>query len=216
MSAFGRIVQHDPRSLNFRASVAPLPRSVLWGHHAPVLDQGTLGSCTGNAAAQLINTDAFAASRPKGYLTEKDAVRLYSMATKLDDGPGNYPPDDTGSSGLAVAQAGRKLGYFGSYGHAFGFDHFCAALQLQPLLLGTNWYESMMTPNKDGLVTVNGQVAGGHEFLALGVDYAKSQITCLNSWGAGWGANGRFTLGFASMRRLLAEQGDVVAPALKP
>ena len=69
-----------------------------------------------------------------------------------------------------------------------------------------------MNPNKSGMVTINGQVAGGHEYLALGVDYAKSQITCLNSWGSGWGLNGRFLLSFATMRRLLAEQGDVVAP----
>ena len=210
--SLGRIVQHDSRSLNYRAPVAPVSRSVLWGHHAPVLDQGQVGSCTGNATAQLINTDAFAPSRPSGYLTERDALRLYSLATSLDDAPGTYPPTDTGSSGLAVAQAGQRLGYFSSYNHAFGFDHFCAALQLQPLILGTNWYESMMNPNKSGMVTINGQVAGGHEYLALGVDYAKSQITCLNSWGSGWGLNGRFLLSFATMRRLLAEQGDVVAP----
>jgi len=211
--SFGRLVEHDPRSYNYQAPKATVSRSVLWAHHGPVLDQGNIGSCTGNAAADLINTDLFAKSRPGGYMNEGNALHLYSLATTLDGDPGTYPPDDTGSSGLAVAKAGVKLGYFSSYNHAFGFDQFCAALQLQPVLLGTNWYDSMSKPAKNtGLVTITGDVAGGHEYVALGVNYEKKYITCLNSWGAGWGINGRFMVSFDSMRRLLNEQGDVVAP----
>ena len=33
---------------------------------------------------------------------EQFAVALYSDATKVDAYPGTYPPDDTGSSGLAI------------------------------------------------------------------------------------------------------------------
>lgn len=210
--ALGRLVRHDERSRNFQARRAEAPRSVLWGHHAPVLDQGNLGSCTGNALAQLINTDPFAAARPKGYLTEADAVKLYSLATQVDDAPGAYPPEDTGSSGLGVAKAGVQLGYFSTYNHVFDFDHFTAALQLQPLIVGTSWLQDMFTPGADGVVSVSGKVAGGHEYLALGVDYEHSVLTFLNSWGDGWGAGGRFKVSFADFARLLADQGDATAP----
>jgi hypothetical protein len=196
----------------FAAPAATTKRSVLWPHHGPVLDQKDWGSCTGTAAAQLINTDLFAPVRPKGYLTQGDALKLYARATKLDDNPGTYPPDDTGSSGLAVAKAGVQLKYFSAYKHAFGFDKFCAALQTSPMLVGTNWYTSMNTTTSTGLVTVRGQLEGGHQWLALGVDYERQQITGLNSWGPTWGKNGRFFLSFATMRRLLAEQGDAIAP----
>ena len=209
---FGRFIEHDPRSRMFAAPAATTKRSVLWPHHGPVLDQKDWGSCTGTAAAQLINTDLFAPVRPKGYLTQGDALKLYARATKLDDNPGTYPPDDTGSSGLAVAKAGVQLKYFSAYKHAFGFDKFCAALQTSPMLVGTNWYTSMNTTTSTGLVTVRGQLEGGHQWLALGVDYERQQITGLNSWGPTWGKNGRFFLSFATMRRLLAEQGDAIAP----
>lgn len=212
---FGRLVEHDPRSRDFAATGPVQKRSVLWGHHAPVLDQGNLGSCTGNATAQLINTDPFAKSRPNGYLTEHDAVTLYSLATRLDNVSGKYPPQDTGSSGLAVAKAGVNLGYFTAYKHTFGFDHFAAVLQNQPVIVGTNWYDGMMTPDAKGFLSPTGGVAGGHEYLALGVNYEQQFITFLNSWGDGWGQQGRFFLTFASFQKLLAEQGDVTVPTGK-
>lgn len=213
MPALGRVVDHDERSRSHQAALAPVPRSVLWGHHAPVLDQGELGSCTGNATAQLINTDPFAAVRPKGYLVEADAVRIYELGTVLDGIPGNtYPPTDDGSSGLGVAKAGVKLKYFSGYKHAFGFKDFCAALQLQPVIVGTTWYETMFTPSRLGVVTPGGEVAGGHEYLALGVDYQTQLITFLNSWSDGWGVGGRFLMSFKAFSKLLADQGDVTAP----
>lgn len=214
MPGLGRLVEHDPRSRDYAARTATTPRSVLWGHHAPILDQGDLGSCTGNALAQLINADPFAASRPNGYLTEDDAVKLYELATTLDNVSGTYPPQDTGSTGLAVAKAGVRLGYFASYAHAFGFDHFAAALQLQPVIVGTAWTADMFTPDELGTVRPTGDVAGGHEYLALGIDYASGMLTFLNSWGDQWGVGGRFYMRFNDFAALLAQQGDVTAPAL--
>ena len=213
MVALGRFVEHDERSRQFPAKTATAQRSVLWGHHAPVLDQGHFGSCTGNATAQLVNTDFFATCRPAGYLTEADAVKLYSLATKLDDIPNNtYPPLDEGSSGLGAAKAGVKLGYFSGYTHAFGFDQFAAALQLQPLIVGTDWYNDMFKPSVTGLVKPTGALAGGHEYLCLGISWETQTLTFLNSWGSGWGLGGRFVMKFADFKKLLAANGDATAP----
>lgn len=212
MPSLGRIVEHDERSKMFQARQATAQRSVLWGHHAPVLDQGNISSCTGNATAQLINTDPFAHSRKAGYLGEKDAQALYHEATILDGYPGTWPPEDSGSSGLAVAKAGVKAGYFTGYKHAFGFTHFCAALQLQPVIVGTSWHEGMFKPDSKGFVTPTGSVAGGHEYLALGISYETKTLTFLNSWSSGWGLGGRFLMSFTDFTKLLAERGDVTAP----
>ena len=212
MPGLGRLVQHDPRSRLYQAPLAPTQRSVLWGHHAPILDQGQLGSCTGNALAQCINTDAFAKSRTAKYLTEMDAVALYSKATHLDDAPGYYPPNDTGSSGLGVCKAGVKLGYLTGYKHAFSFTDFCAALQLSPVIVGTAWHDDMFSPDKTNFVRPTGAVAGGHEYLALGIDYAANALTFLNSWGNKWGDHGRFHMTFGDFAALLADQGDATVP----
>jgi hypothetical protein len=212
MPALGRLVEHDERSRLYQARKANAPRSVLWGHHAPVLDQGEVGSCTGNAAAQLINTDYFAKSR-KHYLGEAEAVRIYELATHLDGIPDNtYPPTDGGSSGLGAAKAGKQLGYFTGYKHCFGFSHFCATVQLQPVIVGTNWYDGMFTPSSVGFVRPTGGVAGGHEYLCLGISYETKTLTFLNSWGSTWGIDGRFLMHFDDFAKLLADQGDATAP----
>lgn len=212
---FGRLVEHDPRSRQFAAPRATVARSVLWGHHAPVLDQGDLGACTGFSLAQLLNTDVFAAARPGGrYLTAADAVQLYSLATRLDEFDGQYPPTDTGSSGLGVAKAGVQLGYFGAYGHAFGFAYFVSTLQTQPVIVGTDWYEGMTDARADGMVRPTGRWAGGHEYVALGVDYDAQVLTFLSSWGDQWAARGRFRMTFNDFADLIDRDGDATAPAV--
>lgn len=211
MPGLGRHVEHDERSRGFAAARAPIPRSVLWPHHAPVLDQGDTSSCTGHALAQALNTDYFAKCRSH-YLTHDDALNLYAVATQIDNIPGAYPPDDTGSSGLAVCKAGRRMGYLSGYRHAFSFNQFASALQLQPVIVGTNWYQGMSTPDAKGYVTPTGNLDGGHEYLALGIDYERKAVTFLNSWGDQWGKQGRFYMTFSVFTDLLGERGDATAP----
>jgi hypothetical protein len=216
MPAYGRVVEHDERSRAYGIVVSPTvkPKTVLWAHRAPVLDQGQVGSCTGNALAQLINTDRFANARLNhaGFLTEADAVALYSQATHLDNIPGAYPPSDTGSSGLAVAKAGVAQGYLTSYRHAFGFDQLLIALQSQPVIVGTEWTDAMEDPNSRGYIRPTGTVVGGHEYVVLGADVIYQYVTILNSWSDGWGVRGRAKIRFADFRTLLANQGDVTVP----
>jgi hypothetical protein len=217
--ALGRNLNHDPRSRNFPVqSTVTNPRTVLHALRAPVLDQGHVGSCVGNAIAQLINTAAFDPARAKvkgagAYLDENDALALYSEATQLDGFPGSYPPDDVGSDGLSGCKAGVQAGYLTEYRHAFSFDEFLLALQDQPVIVGTNWYDSMFNPDSwTGAITVGGNVVGGHEYLVLGANMEREFITIQNSWGSTWGYSGRFRMSFADCERLLGEQGDVTVP----
>ncbi len=207
----GRKVQHDPRSRNFPAPATGTLVSKSWSHYGGVLDQGQLGSCTGNAMAQCVNTKPVHLPRGR-LLVEDDAVRLYSRATEVDDAPGTYPPDDTGSSGLAVSKAAQEAGWISAYQHAFGLDHVLAAVGNGPLIVGTNWYDDMFHAGPQGMLHVGGNVAGGHEWLLLGVNVTHSYVSCLNSWGDAWGVRGRFRLTFDDLGRLLAEQGDAVQP----
>lgn len=213
----GRHVEHDEASRGFAAMRTAPIRTVLWTTEAPVLNQGQLGSCTGNAMAGLINTDYFATARQRikplgAYLQEADAVAIYSAATKLDDINGEYPPDDTGSSGLAVSKAAKNLGYVRSYSHAFGLDHMLHALQLHPVIVGTDWTSDMFKPDRKGFIKPSGSVQGGHEYLCLGYDADKKFLTFVNSWGTTWGAYGRFFMAAADFNDLLKAQGDVTVP----
>lgn len=214
----GRVVEHDPKSREFPAMVAAVkPKTILWKHTAPVLDQGQLGSCTGNALAQWLNTDFARQGTHKNIwnvLTEDNAVMLYSMATHLDRFPGYYPPTDTGSSGLAVCKAGVRQGYLTGYRWVFTFDAMVMALQHSPVIVGTEWTNAMFTPGEDGIIQPYGDPVGGHEYLVIGANLEAKLITILNSWGPGWGRNGRAYIPFDSFRGMLSRHGDVTCPVL--
>lgn len=211
----GRNVNHDPRSRAYRVPVAGVDvRSVQHTRRIPVLDQGSLGSCTGNAAVGALGTDPLYATLPAGTaLDEPAAVSVYSAATAIDDAPGTYPPDDTGSDGLSVAKVLRSRGLISGYQHAFSLDDTLGALMSGPVIVGVNWYDSMFDPGPWGLVRVEpgSELAGGHEFVLDQVDTASRLVGATNSWGSDWGVGGRFWLEYSTLNQLLAEQGDVVS-----
>jgi hypothetical protein len=203
----GRHIRHDPRSWDFQAPRAPQVVDVAHQRQCPPFDQGQLGSCTGNAEAGLLMTDPFFTSGR--VLGETEAVALYSLATKLDTIKGTYPPDDTGSSGLAVMKAAKQDGYVKGYAHAFGLQHALEALVLRPVITGVNWYEGFDKPDSTGHVQIAGSVRGGHEFEVVGIDVAQKRVRACNSWGPAWGDKGYFTFSWADWDRLLQERGDV-------
>lgn len=209
----GRVVQHDPRSRAFAVQVneaAPL-KKVLWHRYGTVLNQGRLGSCTGNAIAGALNTAPF--WKPGRTLTEKDAVVLYCAATHLDDVPGSYPPDDTGSSGLAVCKAAKVAGLISGYTHAFSLAQALQALMSGPVITGIDWHSGFDHPDANGVVTASGWVRGGHEFEVVGYDPATQLVTAINSWGRSWGPiAGRFKFTSVTWGQLLDAQGDVTVP----
>jgi hypothetical protein len=217
----GRHVQHDPRSRAF-PYVEPTPfeelRSVIHRHYGKVFNQGDLGSCTGNSIAQCCNTRPTHIPKTR-LLKQNDAVDIYSKATAIDEFDGEYPPEDTGSSGLAVVKVAKVRGLITSYQHAFNIEQAISALQDWPVITGVTWYESMDTPDQDGVVTVDGQIRGGHEFAAIGFHIpsdAEGILDCvvefLNSWGKEWGHRGRFFMTVKDWANLLEQDGDVTVP----
>ncbi len=210
----GRHVEHDERSRCFSSPVTGPIVSRSWARHCAPFDQSKprdLGSCTGNALIGLMMTEPFYV--PGRVLTEADAIALYSEATRLDKIPGHYPPEDTGSSGVAVAKAAVRRGYFTNYRHAFSLQAALVALGRAPIIIGIDWYEGFDAPSGvDGRVTIGGQVRGGHEIEVLASDVGKKLVRFCQSWGTGWGDHGYGTMTFDTLARLLEQHGDATAP----
>lgn len=194
-----------------------------WPRRVPVFDQKSLGSCTGNAAAGWLATDSQnrtgLTALPDGTpVDETLAIALYSEATQLDSDPANYPPTDTGSSGLAAAKALKNRGLADSYAHAFTPHAAYSALQSGPGMAGTVWYASMFDTAADGHIHVDAKsgVAGGHEYCVFRLDVdpdgTVSKVWIANSWGDSWGVQGHGYFTGSEFAALLADQGDFVAP----
>lgn len=216
----GRLVQHDERSRAYAFTATPRRlTSVTHQSHIAVLDQGDLGSCTGNATVGALGCDPYFPTETVT-LDETLAVKVYSLATTLDDYAGTYPPTDSGSSGLAAAKAAKQLGLISGYQHAFNVSAALAALQTGPLITGIDWYESFFTPSTKGLVGIQtgDKVAGGHEIAVTGYDDANQLVWFTNSWSNTWGVKGRFCMTVATWSQLLSQDGDatILTPLSQP
>ena len=211
----GRHVRHDSRNLLYaHQRQSRKLTSQLWPRNTPILNQGDVGSCTGNEETGALGTgpiwDALpAAFKSAAALNEAMALRIYSAAETID-GDGPYPPNDNGSSGPSAAQAARNMGLISGYTHALSLDDVLDMLEDGPVGIGSNWYTSMDNPNTSGLVTISkgATVRGGHEYLCRGKDVSAQVLHLDNSWGTSWGIKGSFSYSYATLERLLGEQGD--------
>jgi hypothetical protein len=185
-----------------------------------VLDQGQLGSCTGNAGTGALGTRPFYDAVGSTVLPDPDdeaaaeqfAVQLYADATVVDGYPGTYPPDDTGSSGLAICKVLKSRGTINGYRWARTAYGFLRLLQNGPVLQGMPWYNAFFTPDPQGFIDSDptwpsSGVAGGHEIEAVAVeldttDAFSSVITYVNSWGSNWGDSGRFRMRLRTYEQL--------------
>lgn len=216
-----RHINHDSRSRRYAFNTAGIKlTSVKHTRTIPVLDQGNLGSCTGNAGVGCLGTEPFASSGRVGTysLDEAGAVSLYAAATVADDYPGTYPPEDTGSDGLSIAKVLTAAGEISGYQWTFSLDDALKALVVTPFITGTYWYDGMFDPDPFGRVHPTGSVAGGHEYVADELDVENQRIWFTNSWGTSWGEAGRFWMTWDDYGTLLSQQGDVTifTPADKP
>lgn len=228
----GRHEEHDPASLAFAHPVLPASaiHTVIWTRRTTILNQGQIGSCTGNALTGALGTDSVGrvatttvtvkADRKHVFeagtyeLDEKFAALAYALNTHLDRIPGYWPRQDTGSSSLACGKTGKELGLFAGYQHAFSYEAMLSALQNGPVLIGIPWYQSMFKPDTDGMIQVreSSGLAGGHELMSREYDAVHDRVWIDNSWDLTWGVRGRGYIRGRDLRMLLADGGDVLVP----
>ena len=111
----------------------------------------------------------------------------------------------------------KAIGVIDRYDWTFTWWGFLAELQRQPLLVGTDWYDDMMSTDADGLVTTRGGAnPGGHEYLASEIQWDQRLIGFEQSWGEhppGFGIDGRFWMRWGLAKQLIVKQrGDVCVP----
>jgi len=193
----------------------------------PVVNQGSLGSCTANAIANAHRFDQmkqklkapFMPSRLFIYYNER------SMEGTVDSDAGAQIRDGVKS----IAQQGvceerewpyevtkfKKKPPAACYKSAKAHQALTYRRVVQttaqmksclaagyPFVCGLSVYESFESPAvaKSGMVPMPGsgeKQLGGHAVLAVGYDDASQRFIVMNSWGTGWGKKGFFTIPYA-------------------
>lgn len=217
----GRNVGHDPRSLAYPYRNPVTLTSARHSCNIATLDQGDLGSCTGNATITALASSPLFDTLSKAQqisLNEAEAIRIYSLATGLDSYPGVYPPEDTGSDGLDAAKAAQQLGFINGYTHALSLNDALSALVAGPVIVGVDWWSNFDLPKTNGEMPYGGTVRGGHELCLDQIDVENQRVWAHNSWGDSWGQDGRAWFSFTTLGKLLSSDGDctVFVPLTAP
>lgn len=168
-------------------------------------DQGATSQCVGYAWAHFLEDSPVTHPDPAKTAIVKPED-IYREAQLIDEWPGENYDGTSVRAGVKVLQ---KLGYIESYLWAWDLNTVVnALLTTGPVVVGTNWYEGMYTPNSKGLIKIAGEAIGGHAYLLNGVNTKTKMIRLKNSWGREWSNGGHATISFADMERLISEYGE--------
>jgi len=207
--------------------VSTLPHSVNMIHLCPpVVDQGNLGSCTGNAIAGAYEFDMMkekitpiVPSRLFIYYNERvlEGTVNQDAGAEIRDGikaianngvcaEALWPYDVTkfaikpSAEAYAAAQQHKALNY---YSVNLDLQSIKQALaQGYPIVAGIQVYASFESNSvaRNGLVPMPGPneaCLGGHCIMIVGYADASHHLICRNSWGTNWGDHGYFYLPYA-------------------
>jgi C1A family cysteine protease len=197
----GRRYAPDPRDKHYLISPpqgAAITRR-MW-HPSPVLDQGGTSECVGHAARSYLDAGPIVNRR-----IGPDEHWIYRAAQKVDEWPGE---DYDGTSVRAAFKVLKSLELVSAYRWAATVEDVVNhVLTTGPVVMGTLWTMDMFTPDRHGFIVPTGEDVGGHAWLIIGADRNKG-FRMVNSWGRGWGDNGRAWVRFGDLERLLHEDGE--------
>lgn len=192
-----------------------------WSQDGVWLDQGSTGTCVAGAFG---HRRADGPVRVSG-IDEAWREKFYLAASARYWGS----PDETLEKGTSAHSACEELlargaidrfEWIGNW-NAAAEDLRYALLELGPVCVGSNWYDSMYSPVEVGgqfymRINYSSTVRGGHEFVINKVDLdpedgSEPYYRMKNSWGQGWAKNGTARFRVADLERLIFEGwGDAV------
>lgn len=207
---FGRIQSSiDSRDWKLDDFIPPkltldIPKNKSWDFplDAP-LDQESTAHCVGFGGAHFgINLPVFT------LYTKEEAHDLYYKCKVID----GDPTGENGTTLRSLARVFQDVGAINHYAFAGDLDSIRTwVLTRGPVIMGTIWTEGMMSPDEQGVLSIEGFILGGHCFIVNEWDIKEGYITILNSWGENWGIDGRAYISIKDFESIFLYGGEALA-----
>lgn len=203
----GRLPSTDKRDKRFLLkTILPVTtgrRYRAWPGYRWRLDQGQTPQCVAYAWTHFL-VDSPITHRPATLPVGTN--ELYHRAQLVDEWEGEGYDGTSVRAGAKVLQESKLIA---EYRWAWNLtDIITCILEQGPVVVGTNWYESMFRTDANGFVMVTGDVAGGHAYKLDAVNLDARRFRLKNSWSKAWGRLGYALISFTDMERLIAEDGE--------
>lgn len=231
MPGFGRLEAVDPRDENHLMqmvlSTAPAPAAIvdkITYRTGTYVDQGETGTCVGQGWRNLLSAEPIRTTKGPS------AFDIYDAAIAIDEWKQNDADvkRQYGTSVRAGAKVLQEWGFLERYVWAKSAGDIMEWMLagLGGVVIGTNWYDGMMTPDADGVIHITGRSRGGHCTYVYGADRPGGMFLIQNSWGPGWGGwrnpvggqrsnLGKCRISVMDMDRLIRENGEACTPVEK-
>jgi hypothetical protein len=223
----GRLPARDERDRRFLLMEHPRAQTITkvldktWAFFSRPLDQGNTGTCVGHGWKHCL----MAAPIVRKKDDKPSPFDIYDAAIKVDEFPDNDNDTDRqmGTSVRAGAKVLQTLGLLDEYAWITTADEASrwiggvddkGKFVGSPIVIGVNWYESMFETDKEGILKISGQVAGGHCVCVNRWLPKRGLFGAIQNWALPWGINGsgHFYLRAEDLGRLLSEDGEGCTP----
>ena len=172
-----------------------------WNFNSEALNQGDTNHCVGFSMA------AFGISDPIfSNFTNEDAHSFYYKCKELEGRPKNEEGSNLRSAAKILKQAGKIDGY--AFARSIDTIKWWI-LNRGPVIVGTLWMEGMMRPNIDNKLNISGNSLGGHAYM-LNEWRNDGYFGIQNSWGNGWGKNGKAYIASTDFSKIFARGGEAI------
>ena len=175
-------------------------------------DQGYTSECCSYATLHALEDGPLTkAPRRPGQGPIYNPHRLYKAGQAHDEWPGDQYE---GTSVRGVAKAAQKAGLIRHYVWGWRMDEVVRLLlDYGPVVVGTIWTERMFWPEPEAgvpgpVLRLDGPIVGGHAYVLNGINLDTGWVRMKNSWGAGWGENGRAYIRIDDMAALIDAAGE--------
>jgi hypothetical protein len=173
-------------------------------------DQGQTSMCTAYSSLTY-RVDGPVRPPKGGPVPPRDPAAHYAAIQARDKAAGRDYGVDGGATSLAMAKELVALGWCGEYRWGKSLAELVAALVVEPVILGVDWLTNMFSPDSSGRIRARGQMEGGHEIVADGINLAARTVRLHNTWSRSWGRGGFCTISFDDLQMLIEQRhGDVL------